>query len=196
MASGDVYQIALRGRLGSGQDWINRWRYVQTDDLPGNPAEDLARSFDDALTALFQDAVSANYVIDQYEVRQISAPGTEGYILPVNAAGHVSGDVLPPMDCVLVTWTTPLFGRKYHGRTYFPAPTEGEQNGGTLNGDTIDGWGLVTDPMLSIVSLADPAVEWGLVVYHPDTGGFTSVTGKIVRNLIATQRRRRAGVGS
>jgi len=196
MASGDVYSLAIRARLGQGQDCITRLRYHQIGTTVQPGAEALAKAFDSVATALLLDAISANYVVDFYEVRQLSAPSTEGYDFTVNEGGHVSGQTLPPMDCVLVSWRTGLFGRRYHGRSYFPAPTEAEQDAGVLVGDTLDGWELVCTPMIQFPAIDGSSALFQLVIWHGPLLTPTNVNALIVRNQIATQRRRRAGVGS
>lgn len=196
MADNDRYKLSIVGRFGTSQQFVCglHYRQIGASTLPG--AQALAEAFHSLHGSTFRALISSSYIVDAYEVRQVNAPATEGYDEPDGLGGGVAGEPIPPMDCVLVAWLTGLIGRRYRGRTYFPAPTEGEQGAGTLTATPIANYNAFASDILLVPAQDASAAEFQLVVWHDDLGTSTDVVNGVTRNLLATQRRRRSGVGS
>lgn len=193
MAVNDIFKFSVVGRFSNGQDWVNVHYYKQTSAFILVPPEQAI--IDDWVANVettFLTALSSNMVLDQYEVRgvfgsaasldwPVGLPGTGG-----------AGDFLPPMDAPLVSWRTGLIGRANRGRTYLPGAFESFQANGVLTLAAIAFYQGIAD---SIKTLYDPVTglvpEFAKVIFHTNDTDSPVVTTALVRNQVATQRRRR-----
>lgn len=208
MAVGDIYKLSVLGTFGVGHMWVMTHHYRQVlGTIVDTPGEDLATQFEAEVAALLAQIISTNYVINTLEVRQITG-GLEAFDLPVELPGEHSGEELPPQVCPLVKWSTGLSGRRNRGRSYFPASVETTQTAGELTTTFKTAVQNVANAHLRLGESLAPT--WEKVIYgYPYEGDPTStppklpraenvalVTSAIVRNNLATQRRRRVGTGS
>lgn len=195
MAVGDLYRLAVIGKLGMGQMFVSVLHYQQMATEGGVGARELAEAFErEALDAYCAQIPSA-YLVTQLEARQVTG-GEEAFDLPVVAAGVGVGDPLPPQVCTLISWRTGFVGRKNHGRTYLPAPVEAAQVSGNLTSEVIGAYNDVAAALMTLEREGGAGTQFSLSVYHRDDGTFTPVQSYIVRGQLATQRRRRVGTGS
>ena len=196
MATGDIYRLAFVGHLNALQDWVSvfHFRQIGTGSVMGAQAlaEKVAADFAPDLMAI----LSVNYGLDTIEVRQVTAPGTEGWDESVSLGGGSSGDSLPPQVAALVAKNTGLFGRRNRGRNYLPPPSEAEQAGGLLSAGAIAVYEAAVGAMISFNYLLGPEQAYRMIIYHDDLATYTDVTNVVCRQPLATQKRRKAGIGS
>lgn len=112
------------------------------------------------------------------------------------AGGTAGVNALPKQTSGLISWRTPLAGRRNRGRVYLPFPAEDDNSitgrptapydtKATQYGNTyLGGFAYATVGPPPSTTFLDP------VIYHRDSGGFTPVSGFTVRAGWATQRRR------
>lgn len=208
MAIGDIYKLSVLGTFGSGHQWVMTHHYRQVlVTIVDTPGEDLATQFESEVASVLAQIISTNYVINTIEVRQITG-GLEAYDLPLELPGEQVGEELPPQVCPLVKWATGLSGRRNRGRSYFPASVEATQTAGELSTAYKTAVQNVANAHLRLGESLAPT--WEKVIYgYPYEGDLTAtppkpprdenialVTTAVVRNNLATQRRRRFGTGS
>lgn len=195
MALNDIYKASLVGAFGTGQQFVNTLHYRQVLVGLANPVEELAAQIEAIVLPELVQILPNPYIVFTVEIRQVTGSPLEGTDLPVNAQGVVTGDPLPSQVCPLVSWRTGLLGRANRGRMYLPAPVEGAQVAGQLSTTFMANVQTVADSMLSLSVLGDEAFI--AVIYSADnnpTG--LPITTAVVRQDLATQRRRRIGSGS
>lgn len=198
MAIGDVYKLSIVGRFGFGGQWVNTHYYKQIDAvLIGSDEQALVDDWLAQVETQFLGILNTGEILDQLEVRQVLG-GINALDHPVGDVGTGgSGEKLPPMDCALISWRTGLIGRANRGRTYFPSPFESFQAGGALTVGAVGQYQDLADVMITLNDATTGLLpRWQKVIWHTSVADSPEVVTGLVRNLIATQRRRRAGVGS
>lgn len=193
MAVGQVYRIAARSTFNNVDDIVNVWHYRQELVVIGNPAEDLANQWATDLTLLYRGLFGGGVAITDLSVRPI-APATEFFDLNLGAqAGTLAGQTLPLPNAPIITWRSDLIGRRNRGRTFFPPPTENEQDGGSISAALITALTNFGDAAMQLLELGVP--QWQMVVHSEVGGTDVPVTSFVVRSIMGTQRRRKQGVG-
>lgn len=198
MAIGDIFKLAAVSRFGPGQQCVNSWHYKQIFALPaGTPQAELVAEWQIQVQAAYLEIMSSAQVLDQLEVRQVFG-GLAALDFPVGESGTGGAlNTLPPMDCALLSWRTGLIGRANRGRTYLPAPFESFQDQGALTEPAIAVYQALGDLMITLNdSVTGLIPTFQMVIFHTNDGDSPEVEQVLMRNLIATQRRRRAGHGS
>lgn len=202
MAIGDVYKLSVQGSFGVAHQWVMTHHYRQElAYILSTPAEGLATAYAEDVAPTLAQILSANYLIDVIEVRQVTG-GLESFDYAADIPGEMAGETLPPQICPLVKWSTGLSGRRNRGRSYYPAPPESVQDAGIMGGTYKTAVQNVSDLHLTLGATVD--ITWQKVVYgypNPDTDppldeNIVVITSAVVRNILATQRRRKMGVGS
>lgn len=196
MAIGDVFRLSVVGRFGLGQQFVNVFHYEQTDTVVGNPAEALAAEFSSQALPSYLSLIPSSNVVDTVEVRQVTGTPLNAFDNPINDPGGLSGEQLPPQVAPLISWRTALVGRRNRGRTYIPAPTEPQQVAGTLIATYVTAMETFIDDVQSLVNALTSTENFHLGIFHSDDSTITPTTEGIPRTELATQRRRRLGVGS
>lgn len=196
MATGDIYRLAFVGHLNALQEWVSIFHFRQIGDGSVMGAQALAEKVAADFAQDIMDIVSVNYGLDVIEVRQVTAPGTEGWDESVSMGGGSTGDSLPPQVAALIAKSTGLFGRRNRGRNFLPPPSEVEQAGGLLSSGAIAAYEAAVGAMISFNYLLGPEQAYKMVIYHDDLGTTTDVTNVVCRQPLATQKRRKAGIGS
>lgn len=194
MAIGDFYKLSIVGTFGLGQQFVNTLHYRQELITLGDPSETLANQFNDQVITGYSQIISANDVVNTIEVRQLTGSPLGAFDLAVDVQGSDAGDALPPQNAPLVSWRTGLVGRANRGRIYLPAPVEDTQTQGQLSTAYKAAAQNVADSMIEVGDLV--STFWQLVIFHQTSLTGTPVVSAIIRNDIATQRRRRVGTGS
>jgi|ERR1041385_6252698 hypothetical protein len=112
--------------------------------------------------------------------------------VPFGVAGSLSSQPLPPQDCGLINKITAAGGRHGRGRMFFPGMVEAQTDGG----------GLVrtADILTFNTHLSDffddlHSAHLDAILLHSDTTAPTAITGFVMQQLMATQRRRIRKVG-
>lgn len=194
MAANDIFKFSVVSRFGPGQPCVNTFHYKVINSLfPLDDAQGIVDAWQGQVQADYLSILNNAMVLDQLEVRQVLG-GLAAIDFPVGAPGTGgAADQLPPMDCALISWRTGLIGRANRGRSYLPAPFESFQSQGALTAPAIavydalaDKMRVLFDPLTGLITFAQ------LCMWHTSAADSPNVTTKIVRNLIATQRRRRA----
>lgn len=107
-------------------------------------------------------------------------------------AGSGGGAIMSPQVCMLASKRTALGGRAGRGRSFLPAPLEGQVNNAGQLDETFRG--NVEDAlvdMLAAVQLQLGLGETGVVLLHSDALiDPTQITGTPVETVVATQRNR------
>jgi len=197
MAIGDVFKAVFVGQAQFGQELVNTFHYEQlTPLLLADPMDELAAALQLDMIPKHADCRSVATQLDKIEVRGVTDP-TIGRDFPLvtPVSGTQSGDALPPQSAVVMTWTTPFLGRRFRGRTYMWPGSEGAQASGVINSGYVT---AMSDWGTSALQIGDglTTAVFRLVVRSDTYNLNTPATGFVVRTNIATQRRRRAGVGS
>lgn len=117
--------------------------------------------------------------------------------LPVSGAD--TNDPLPPQNAMCITLLTDSRGRSFRGRNYIPGWGEGNQSSGVFDDSVVtyvqDAYGIL------LLSTETGNFKWVVVSrYHDNaprvSGVTTHVTHFRANSIVASQRRRRLGVGS
>jgi hypothetical protein len=193
MAINDIFKLSVVGRFPNGQEWVNVHYYKQlVTFILTQPEQGLVDDFQATVEADLLQGMNGDMFLDQYEVRQVSG-GLAALDVPVGLTGTGgSGDMLSPMDCPLVSWRTGLIGRANRGRTYFPSILESLQANGVISAAGLTFYQTVADDHITLKdALTGLQSDWSKVIFHTDASDSPVVTTGLVRNQLATQRRRR-----
>lgn len=116
----------------------------------------------------------------------------------INEPGTIAVDPLPPQDAICISFLTNSRGRSFRGRTYLPGISKNSvDNGLVIAGvqtslfgayNSLNGYLASYDTIHVVPSRISNGVE-------RTTGVTTPVTNYRVNPAVATQRRRRIGVG-
>lgn len=206
MGVGSLYRLAVIGQGGLAQELVCAFHYRQlTATIGSNGAEDLCLGWHGYLANLFADTFSSSNLLTSLEARGITDP-TEGFdfsISPAIGGTRSTGEPLPPQSAGVLTWSTGLIGRRYRGRNYLWYTNETDQSQGTWTSGYQTVMADFADAAM-LIPAAPGYASFDLMVYskpNPDLtppwgGAITPVTSYRVNNLVCTQRRRKAGVGS
>lgn len=191
MASGDLFHLAIIGRMGLNQLFVNNLHYIEQTTPSGNAAKSLVDGFVDLALTPYSQLLPADYNIDTVRVIQITGAGTAAWEQNVNLPGELTGDPLPPQDAPILRFKTGLTGRNQQGRIYIPAPNEAMQASGVVSVTFRGAMENVGAAMLNITDTPSGG-EFGLVIFHRLTSTADLVTTAIAGVDIGTQRRRKA----
>jgi hypothetical protein len=196
MAVGDIYRVTLSGAIGANLfQIVNHYAVSNGLGTPAEEAEALAKAYAADVVPVYVPMISNQYATSLVSVRGVTTP-TAGYDEAVVDAGETVGEVLPYQDAVLVNWRTAKFGRSFRGKTYIgPIGEAAVSNGSPIGGfsDLVAAWFLE----LNFVDGLDPvSIEYKLGVYSQLLGEINPVTTYQISTYVATQRRRKPGVGA
>lgn len=196
MAVGDTYKLTAVWTTTGNATAINTWHFRQSDGLVfDTPGEDLVERFQDEVQAGYAVMVANPFQLVRYEVRGATDP-TYGEDFPITpVTGGVAGEALPFQTAPLISWRTALIGRANRGRTFLPPTGESQASSGVLIAGFQTGMNLFIASMLAMNSANALYAGWELVIWGGTPPTAKPVTAGIVRQLVATQRRRVPGVG-
>ncbi len=181
---------------GGGQLGINilHWEFSQitTGTLTDGAA---AAEFSTAFANVMKNCIGAAYEWIGLTFRRVTPAPTPSIIVTADAGpGLTAGDSLPRQMCGIATKLTAVPGRAGRGRVYFPFATE---NDNEVDGEPEAGYRLRMDTAMAFMcSLFAPTppvvtgVQFTPVIYNRLTQTAIPITGWIVRNKWASQRRR------
>jgi hypothetical protein len=195
MAANDIYRLAVEGIGPTSQQLVNVFHYRQIGAVGDAAGADLIDAWQVSARGAFLAAISASCAITNYSVRNLTQVGLGVDVAESPAQpGIVAGDALPPMNAAVITWLTGLIGRRNRGRTYMWPTGESRQTAGQISG--------TYDTELTTFAGANILIGGGALgddyqlVVHSEVGNTNrDVTDFVVRQFLATQRRRREGVG-
>lgn len=195
MTQGDVFRMAIVMNGAASQEMVNVHHYEQTNVGLNDDGIFLKDAWVNDAQAAWQAAVSNTVTIVKFEIRNLTKPtfGVD-FTPPVAIAGTLTGDSLPPTAPAIISWRTGLIGRSYRGRSYMPPANELQQNGGQLTGS----YPVLLDAYASaMLNISETTGMTYRMVIHSDTAGVdTPVNSYVIPIFLATQKRRRPGVGS
>jgi hypothetical protein len=184
-------------RLSGTADVINVWHAQITGYMGGSDAQ---------VAQELVDEISTNYQLIDQDIAGTASVDmsvvnvTTGAVLgsmawnPVLGAGS-SGDQVPPqasMFCYFRTGFSRRIGRKFVGTV-----NEASQNNGIISAGVITALGNFAAAFLGPIVGATTGNTYRFGVYNPNKSPtFLMFVEYVVRNYLATQRRRRFGVGS
>lgn len=194
-----LFRCTVLGHTPGGERWVNVFHVAQ-DDADGDvltlpiatEIRDRFATFYNAIKGL-QDVA---YGVDQFVVKNLQAghDGEQFELVPAVAiVGTGAGGPLPSQDAIVVSWKTPLAGRKFRGRTFLA--------GFAKSALDADAMGL-TPANQAVVGNAARALLTGLAadnhalnvwsrIEPPVNGIATPVSAVRVGRIFDTQRRRR-----
>lgn len=196
MAINDIFKLSVVGVFGTSQQFVNTFHYKQVFAVLIDPNERLAADWVANVLPLYEDILSANSVVQSIEVRALNGSLT-GFDQPLTAIGNLAGESLPPQASPIITWRSAQIGRANRGRSYIPAPNEGQQAAGVLAGSYLTSMQNFADGAIAVTDVLTGLVEeYHMVVYHRATETSVDVLTGLPREIMGTQRRRRLGSGS
>lgn len=106
------------------------------------------------------------------------------------ANGAATGEANAAQLAILVSLYTSNTTRQGRGRMYIPFPAESLSQGGILINTIADDIVQVVDPLLSDITDAEDN-EYNAVVYSREGAAVAEIESRVLRPVLATQRRRR-----
>lgn len=130
MAINDVYQAALRFSI-NGEKTANVIHCKQTSgdgSLP--PNEDLAAAIVAVIWPAYQAAISNDATLQSISAKRISPTVGGSVVVPVNAAGTIAQDTIPPNGSAVITLYSQTLSKQGRGRIYISGiPDTGQKDG-------------------------------------------------------------------
>lgn len=196
MAVGDIYRLTVRGLVGA-DDNENVWHYqVSASAGPTvDEAASLANAWVNSAKTAYLNLLSTVYGMAEIKVRGVTDP-SQGFDLTSTGAGTVAGEVSPTQNSTLAILRTARFGRRYRGKTYFPAQGESIFSNGSVVPGQVTNVATFFGTANTLVSAAPIVATFLLGVYSKKFSEFTVYSGHSVSQFAATQRRRKPGVGA
>lgn len=193
-APGDFVQLRVYCSAGN-QVAVNVFHYY-CEGISGGSASDtaFAAAVADALPGLYKDVMSEHARYEGIQV-QIIAPVRRPEVSNItgNAVGAVTGDLMPPQTCGLLSLRTGVASRSKRGRLYIPFPPE-TRNGsdGKPSLTQLGDYGDLADFFTTEIvagTLPDTATLTPVVLSRVN-GTPENIDTILVRSAWATQRRR------
>ena len=197
MAQGDFYKLAIVGRFGLGQMFVNTFHYRQDAILAlQDGAQVLAERFAQSYLEGYDEFIVSGTVVDRVEVRQLTNPPLSGFDVALGINGTATGVQLPPQVCPLIQERTGQLGRDQHGRVYLPAGPVTQQDAGQMGLTWRNSMKAWAEGCMQITDVTGLLTLFQLVVYHPASQSGSDVVAITIANDMATHRSRRVGNGS
>lgn len=195
----NLFRVTVQGHTPGGEKWVNVFHVVQAVDDDDTLTLAIATSLRDRF-ATFYNAIKAqqhqNYGVDMFTVKNLQTghDGEQFELAPAVAiVGGSATDPLPSQDALVVSWRTPLAGRKFRGRTYLAgwATAALETDNPTIDPANVTLVGNAARALITGLG-ADfrPLAVWSRI--EPPAGGLVTVINNVrVGRVFDTQRRRR-----
>ena len=203
MPQGDIYRLTLFTQL-DGQLLNNVLHFG--DDGTGATPQNLMSSFDNFITNSLKNVLSGQLTFLKLRAQQIFPLFRDPEEMNcTTTAGVTTGDALPGMCAVVQTLRTGTASRRRRGRIYWPGISEGHHANGKLTSAAETAWGTMRTAFEGLyLGLTGGTSSWYLVVWSRVLAGAppynsnaaSPVNSTQIQTVIATQRRRRIGVGS
>jgi len=197
MAVGDWFRLIIKfNDTGDLNTVINTLAFRQETGLVlDEEGEDLIGAYRDAVEPLYLPLVSTQLFLRKYTVRGITDPLYIYESADLSEQGSAGGEGLPPQNSGVVTLRTGVAGRRNRGRSYLAPSGEGSQAGGVFISGYIDAVNAMFAELMPLGGGLEFAT-WSLGVWSEVAAAGRIVTTVTPQPVMATQRRRRLGVGS
>lgn len=197
MAIGDWFRLIITFKdTGDLNSVINTLAFRQESGLVlDEEGEDLIEAYRNVIEAQYLPLVSAQLFLRKYTVRGITDPLYIYESADLSEQGTAGGEGLPPQNSGVVTLRTGVAGRRNRGRSYLAPSGEGSQAGGVFISAYITAVNAMFADMLPL-SDSPTTATWQLGVWSDVAAAGRAVTTVTPQPVMATQRRRRLGVGS
>lgn len=197
MAIGDWYRLIVKfNDTGDLNTVINTLAFRQETGLVLDEAgEDLIGAYRDIIEPQYLPLVSSQLFLRKYTVRGITDPIYIYESADLSEQGSAAGEGQTPQNSCVVTLRTGAAGRSRRGRSYLAPASEGASGGGVFISGYIDAVNAMFADMIPLGGGLEFA-EWALGVWSEVLAAGRIVTTVTPQPVVATQRRRRLGVGS
>lgn len=196
---GDLYRVSLQATTPFGIH-VNTWHVRQQTANPfqGDAFADINDHFSTLAKTSYLALFDSQFSLTGLRVSRID--GTQTGLPSSTFAQSGTGtrvdasERLPGQNAALVDYTSGFSGRRGRARQFIGLLHEADQSGGILVAGTLtvlNSWGQALRNAYGVTSNAYP-----LVAYTSVTNSAIDISGHAARNVVYTQRRRRAGVGS
>jgi len=197
MAIGDWFRLIVRfNDTGDLNTVINTLAFRQNTSLIfDEEGEDLVEAYKAVIEPQYLPLVSSQLYLRKYTVRGITDPLYIYESADQSEQGSAGGEGLPPQCSCCTTLRTGIAGRRNRGRSYLAPTGEGATAGGVYISGYIDAVNAMFADMMPLVDGVLTAT-WELGVWSDLNSAGRVVTSVTPQPVVATQRRRRLGVGS
>lgn len=188
-----IYRLVLEAADGFGSQVVNVMHYQNTVLGALADAQVLADLFDTSIEAEWAAIVGNGCEAKLISVRNVADPD-DGYDKAIAWTATRSGQVLPAQVCGVLALRTTGFSRASRGSIHLPAPTEGDNDGGSPNSTYKSG---LSSYGTAIQSLDDTGVTiFDLVVYSRTQLVARKVTYFVPSDIWGVLHSRRPGRGA
>lgn len=204
MSEGDIYELVIDGQYAANQ-MINVFGFVQKSVTAGNQSGALITEWRSSMETSWRGIIAAGLTITAYRTsRVVPAGDARSELFPTsNNTSTGSGAVQATQVAALASWQTARAGRSYRGRTYL-GPVPGTfAAGSTIIAAGTTAYAAFVAAMLGAFGPAGSSTNFVFAIISRVQAGTeltqpiaTPVVSGTVRNVLATQRRRRLGIGS
>jgi hypothetical protein len=208
MTIGHTYRVRTQGTLLNQKvEWGVHMRHVG----PGGDLTDFVNSWVATIGPLLIAATSASVNWDRLTVTDVADDGDEsitfGFTQPY--PGAIAGEVLPPQNSLLLSFSTGQKGRRRHGRAYIPGVSETNTSNGLVTGAQLTALQALGQGLTNTYRAGGTEPQYQLVVYSPEQLEapppkpfkprpgelITFINAAIASEVVRTQRHRAFGVG-
>lgn len=192
MAVGDFYRCSViySNTTGDG-NIVNVFDYEQTDIVVAKTEDQFCNELASELRIELEDnylsLISADWTLVRVDCFNITQPTFEG----TSASGDPgtgAGDTVSIRSAVVVTKRTGFRGRSFRGRTFLPAPSENNQNGGEISAAYATSIGTFFSGILVLLLVNDN--RYVMVVYSSVLVDGTQVGTAEVKTTLGSIRGR------
>lgn len=178
-------------RRSTGDEFRTVWTFMNaTTESKEVTAEDFATVMVDWWNVIDQD-IASTVEIYYTKLEQIGSFATDGHNHSPVWQGLSSADMLPPQMAALMIGYADI--PRGIAKKYIPGYVETMQAGGVLTSGAENNLQALADLWEDGVTIDDTL--FAPAIFHTATGVMYQVHGCVARPLMATQRRRKAGVG-
>lgn len=196
MAIGDIYRVSIVGDYGAGLLAVYTLHFKMLSGIA---------SVTSLAAALKNNPIEnwKQYQVSTFNTRSINfnsvnvtPPVSVTYTTGFPVAGTGSGNAIPFTNAFLISIRTGYAGRSYRGRIYIPGHLEIQSDGSTVHSDIITAANTYWGAVVTTYGASGTDGDWQWVVYSHKLSQSFPVVSILPRNVWATQRRRRPGVGA
>lgn len=196
---GDVYRLAIVGRMDTGQALVNTAYFKVAVVAAANPdsaLKQLVQAWIDAVQALYLHTFCGNANVSRYEVRGVTNPD-EGYVhlLDEELSGLEGSSYSAPQNATEVIFKDGMIGRMHMNRVYHWPMSEDVVGNGVLSASHLAN---VTACWNAAQAIGDGVAlnTYTHIVYSAKYGNSLPVDSFYVIPRVRTQRSRTLGFGN
>lgn len=193
MAIGTLYRLSNVG-IAEGALHVNTfWMRQRTDDPVLPPSQALVQDWRNIMDQTYRGCLPSHY--EQREFNVFVSRGSPENLSVVNVApgrGVFGGGPLPTQLSSVITWRTPIAGRRFRGRAYFGALTSGCISGQQLTTQYFFALDIFATRLRTVWNTDS---HFDFVVFSKANLTSSIITDHDIRTGVFTQRRRTAAYG-